>query len=190
MSDLYQRNIKNEILELLEQKGPLTIQQIAEQLDVLKSMCKTCVNNLVEEEKLFRIQAKNSGRMYYALCKGGYTAEEYKNLRDVIVEENVDAKDAYEELSEKIQKIDNNVNGFYANMISIISIFAAIFALITVNANIAFELTKENLQGVFVGIMVINLFVVACIIALLVCVRFIIINPILGKKKQRKSERG
>lgn len=190
MSDLHQRDIENEILELLEQKGSLTIRQIAEQLNIAQSTCTMRLKKLGEEGKLLQISAKNSGKTYYALSKGGFTAEEHDNLRDVIVKENIDTKDAYEVLSEKIEKIDNNVNGLYANMISIISILVAIFALITVNANIAFELTQENLQGVFVGIIAINVFVVICIIALLICVKLIIINPMLGKKGKKKSKRG
>ncbi|HIW82639.1 MAG TPA: winged helix-turn-helix domain-containing protein [Candidatus Acetatifactor stercoripullorum] len=190
MSDLHQRDIENEILDILEEKGPLTTRQIVEQLNIAQSTCEMRLRKFVEEGKLLRISAKNSGKIYFALSKGGFTAEEYDNLRDVIVKDTVDTKDAYEVLSEKIARIDDNVNGLFANMISIISILVAIFALITVNANIAFELTQENLQGVFVGIIAINVFVVICIVVLLICVKLIIINPMLGKKRKKKSKRG
>ena len=78
----------------------------------------------------------------------------------------------------------------YQNIISIISVFVAIFALITVNANITFELTKQNMCDVFWGIIVVNVFVVICIMILLVATRIFIINPLLGKGKKKKDERG
>lgn len=184
MNKLHQRDIENEILELLKQKDFLPIKKIAEQLNITQSLCNTCIKELVEQEKLIKIPAKNSGQLYYAVHKGGITAEEFNNLRDVIVKDTVDVKDAYEELSEEIEKIGDSVNGLYANMISIISIFVAIFALIIVNANIAFKLTQENKQDIFIGIIITNIFVVVCIIALLVSVKFIIINPILRRKKR------
>ena len=66
-------------------------------------------------------------------------------------------------------------------MISIISVFVAIFALITVNANISFKLTTYNMNEVFWGIIVVNIFVMLCIIALLLAVRLLIINKLTGK---------
>lgn len=105
-----------------------------------------------------------------------------------IAKETVEVKDTYEELEKKYEKINKNVNGIYANIISIISIFVAIFALITVNANIAFKLTEENMANVFKSIITINIFVVICIIVLLLIVRFVIIEPLLnGTKKDKKS---
>lgn len=111
-------------------------------------------------------------------------------MRKVIKEETVNAKDAYDDLAEKYDEVSKNVNGLYANIISIISVFVAIFALITVNANITFELTKQNMCDVFWGIIVVNVFVVICIMILLVATRIFIINPLLGKGKKKKDERG
>lgn len=68
--------------------------------------------------------------------------------------------------------------------------FVAIFALITVNANITFELTQQNMCNVFWGIIVVNVFVVICIVILLGATRILIINPLLGKSKKKKDERG
>lgn len=66
----------------------------------------------------------------------------------------------------------------YADLIGIISIFVAIFALITVNANIAFKLTTTNMNEIFWGIIFMNVFVVICILALLGGVRILIINKL------------
>lgn len=93
-------------------------------------------------------------------------------------------------MEEKYDEVSKNVNGLYANIISIISVFVAIFALITVNANITFKLTQENVYDVFWGIIEVNIFVVICIVILLVVTRVLIINPLLGKNKKKKDKRG
>ena len=112
-----------------------------------------------------------------------YTAE--VTAPESTAKDTIDARDSYEDLSNDMAKMKENVNGLYANLISIIAVFVAIFALITVNANIAFELTKENMCDVFRGIIAVNIFVVVCIIALLIATRLIIINPIINGKKKK-----
>ena len=47
------------------------------------------------------------------------------------------------------------------------------------------ELTKENMRDVFWGIIVINLFVIVCIITLLIATKLIIIDPIIKRKKKK-----
>ena len=111
-------------------------------------------------------------------------------MHSEIAKETVNVKDAYEDLKEKYDEVNKNVNGLYANIISVISVFVAIFALITVNANITFELTTKNMYDVFWGIVKINIFVVICIIVLLGATRILIINPLLGKNRKKKDKRG
>ena len=62
-------------------------------------------------------------------------------------------------------------------------IFVAVFAFIAVNSNITFELTQSNQSNIFWGIVVINIFVAVCIIALLFTLKFFIIRPL--KKRRR-----
>lgn len=167
----------------------MTVANISEELRISKATCKECLNQLIEKKEVYSLKAKNSGRIYYAIDEG-MTVDDLENMRKVIKEETVNAKDAYDDLAEKYDEVSKNVNGLYANIISIISVFVAIFALITVNANITFELTKQNMCDVFWGIIVVNVFVVICIMILLVATRIFIINPLLGKGKKKKDERG
>lgn len=193
MSDAYPRNIENEIVELLKEKEPLSLNQLAEELNTSQHACIYFLRKLVDEEKVIKLPVPNSGRIYYILNKKA-TWNDISNMHMEVAKETVKAKDDYEDLKDKMDKINDNVNGIYANMISIISIIVAIFALITVNANIAFELSQENVCDVFRGIIAVNIFVVVCIIVLLIGIRLILINPMLGKKKKekkdKKSERG
>lgn len=184
MSDIDKR-----IEEIVREKGPITFVNIGKELDLDIAIASIGIslNRLVAEGRISKLEAKNSGNIYYYVQRAA-TFNDVSNMHKEIAKETVEVKDTYEELEKKYEKINKNVNGIYANIISIISIFVAIFALITVNANIAFKLTEENMANVFKGIITINIFVVICIIVLLFMVRFVIIEPLLnGTKKDKKS---
>lgn len=187
--------LNTKIINYLEKSlSPMTAVSMSHDLNeslnnIERALGELEVGNLVEK---IIPKNKNSNRIYYALKRNSFNGIDEKNVsnnekavnavKSAIVQETVDVKDGYEDLSEKIERVDKNVNGLYANIISIMSIFVAIFALITVNANIVFKLTQEDMQAVFLGIITINVFVVICILALLMGVRRIIINPLIGKK--------
>ncbi|MDE7177075.1 MAG: hypothetical protein K2O59_04605 [Lachnospiraceae bacterium] len=193
-----------QILEYLgECVSPMTVESISNKFNCSKQEMQRALDELMVGEKVKKITPENSntGRVYYTV-RGEKTAisdeNEKTNLdngetreKAVVDQAIVNAKDYYEELTDnykdltvKIEGIDKNVNGIYVNIISMMAIFVAIFALITVNANIVFTLTEENAKNVFDGIIAINIFVVICILVLLIGVRLFIINPLL-KKKQR-----
>ena len=187
--------LNTKIINYLEKSlSPMTAVSMSHDLNeslnnIERALGELEVGNLVEK---IIPKNKNSNRIYYAVKRNSFNGIDEKNVsnnekavnavKSAIAQETVDVKDGYEDLSEKIERVDKNVNGLYANIISIMSIFVAIFALITVNANIVFKLTQEDMQAVFLGIITINVFVVICILALLMGVRRIIINPLIGKK--------
>lgn len=183
MGEKYIEYMRNQILKLLEE--PRRLEEISEKLCVSKASCFRTLAELIEQDKVMQISLGNRGTYY--IIKKKAISDNVSDLNATIVKETVVAKDNYENLKKKVEKIDTNVNGLYANIISIMSIFVAIFALIAVNANIAFELTEQNMQGVFCGIIGVNLLVVVCMIILLVVVRIIIIKPLLGKKEKHKK---
>ena len=89
-----------------------------------------------------------------------------------------DLIETQDEVKEQVESAIKDIRKLYADLIGIVSIFVAIFALITVNANIAFKLTTTNMNEIFWGIIVMNVFVVLCIIALLGAVRKLIIDKL------------
>ena len=141
---------------------------------------------MIDKKIVYSFKTKNGRKTYYSI-EEHTTVNDIENMRKVVKEETVNAKDAYDDLEEKYNEVNKNINGLYANIISIISVFVAIFALITVNANITFTLTTQNMYDVFWGIVKINIFVVICIIAMLGATRILIINPLLGKSKKKKE---
>lgn len=180
-------NLEEKILQFLQEaKEPKSYKEIEQTLLGYSLVSvKTALTKLVDEQKVLKIGTTRN--IYYSIDKKT-TWEDVSNMYNEIAKETVMTKDNYADLREDIEKIDTNVNGIYANIISIMSIFVAIFALITVNANIVFKLTQENMCQVFLGVILVNIFVVICIIALLAGIRLIIINPLLGKRNGNKEK--
>lgn len=184
-----------QILQYLgECVSPMTMESISDKFLRPKQEVQRALDELMAGEKVKKITPENSntGRVYYTV-RGEKTAisdenektnldNEETRVKAVVDQVIVNAKDYYEDLTVKIEGIDKYVNGIYVNIISMMAIFVAIFALITVNANIVFTLTEENAKNVFYGIIAMNIFVVICIIVLLFGVKFIIIKPLLDKK--------
>ena len=183
------RDIGEEIQQLLKISPAMTSTNISEQLGISRATCIICLNDLIDKKIVYSFKTKNGEKTYYSI-EEDTTVNDWENIRKVVKEETVNAKDTYDDLEEKYDEVSKNINGLYANIISIISVFVAIFALITVNANITFKLTQENMYDVFWGIIEVNIFVVICIVILLVVTRVLIINPLLGKNKKKKDKRG
>lgn len=89
----------------------------------------------------------------------------------------------HEELSGSFEKMENDIKDLYANILTLMGIFVAVFAFIAVNSNITFELTQSNQADIFWGIVEINVFVAICIIVLLFTLKLFIIKPL---KKGRR----
>ena len=89
-----------------------------------------------------------------------------------------DLIETQDEVKEQVESAIKDIRKLYADLIGIVSIFVAIFALITVNANIAFKLTTTNMNEIFFGIIAMNIFVVICIVILLYAVRKMIIDKL------------
>lgn len=185
-----EKSLNDQIIDFLkEASSPMTLDSIAENFDVSQYRATRSLDELMSGGKIIEIIPENkpNGRKYYTVEKEkpeDTIHTTYSKAEKTIVQETVNIKDNYKDLDEKIEQINKNVNGLYANIIAIMSVFVCIFALITVNANITFQLTQENMQRIFVGIVVVNILIVACIIALLVGIRVILINPLIGKGKK------
>lgn len=179
-----QRKIDDICQFLVEQKRPIAFRDIAEYGNLSQVSTANILQKLESEHKVSKTKTDRS--MYY-MANISMEAEDLDNLHTIIQLDTVQAKDDYEIIAEKMEKVEKNVNLLYANIISIIAIFVAIFSLITVNANIAFKVTEENLNGVFQGIIFLNAFVVVCIVILIMAVRIVLINPLIEKKKKRRK---
>lgn len=73
------------------------------------------------------------------------------NRMGYIAEISNDLKMQQDIVEKQVKSAVMDIKKLYADLIGIVSIFVAIFALITVNANIAFKLTTANMNEIFWG---------------------------------------
>lgn len=183
------------LLDYLEKApSPLTIGTISRDLGRTKTTTQIAIDEIMQSGKIKEIVPDgNSGEKYYVIRNINFTKcigeeekdESMKNDEPVIndIEQKlVNALDKYDNLTKQIDNSQEQLKSIYANIISLMSIFVSIFALITINSNIIFKITQENLDNVFWGIIRVNIFVVCCILALLIGVRYIILGC-LSKSK-------
>lgn len=91
-----------------------------------------------------------------------------------------------EALKEAVNKTQSDFGQLYANILTLMGIFVALFAFIAVNANITFELTQENYVDIFWGIIKVNIFVAICIFVLVLSLKLFVIKPLIKHKKEGK----
>ena len=102
MSDIDKR-----IEEIVREKGPITLVNICKELDldIAISSIRISLNRLVEEGQISKLEAKNSGNIYYYAPRGA-TFSDVSNMHKEIAKETVEVKDTYEELEKKYEKIN------------------------------------------------------------------------------------
>lgn len=164
-----EKTIQEKILNLLRELSPLTLEELAEILTVHIDVIKRELNSLIKQEMVYQ-----DGEGFYANTR--YRLENIDELQKETKEINEAYKKELKRLKKRSSEIEYKINNIYLNLISLMSIFVAIFSLIVTNANITFKLTQENMSEVFEGIIITNLFIVLCIIILLIGIRVLIIN--------------
>ena len=171
---------KERILEYIKDNGPVSGKEISEYVDVSMASISRAIQKLIDEGKISKVGGTR--RVFYVV-PDGITYAEMQDLKQILSKETAKAKDSRLDIEDRVKELTKSVNGFYANIISLMSVFVAIFALITVNANIAVSFLKDNIWDGVAAVATINGIVVFCIIVMLVFVRIIIISPLLKVEK-------
>ena len=173
---------EKKIVKALEKSTALSLGELRRQSGMSMQATVNAVQSL-KANGIVKRQGTQNGA-YYFLAKITYgqfeTGEVFSNAV-------INAKATNEILEKKVEQVRGEMKSLYANIISLMGIFVSIFALIVVNANITFSLTSENMREVFWGIIVMNVVVVVCILALLIGIRFILIGKLLKKDDNKDS---
>ena len=89
-----------------------------------------------------------------------------------------------ENATEKIEDIRGELKKIYVNLITLMSIFIAVFSLVIVNSNIIFKITEKNINKFIFQIICVNLSVCLSMIIFILLIRLIVINPLIRNKKK------
>lgn len=154
---------------------PASVSEITEATGLSRPSVLSALNTLVKEGTLEKVQ---SGKTAYFQMSSAEKSDEEKNLEKRFVELDEALNEKITKHDQRIAQIEKETEHIYANMISIMGVFVAIFALIVINANtIAGTISQEEkICSALLKLIVLNLPVVVCIIALLIGIRFIILR--------------
>lgn len=176
------KSLHEQIMNLFDTiKCPLTLTTISNSLNYSHASTIRTLQELIKAGKVKELTPENnSAEKYYMPTDPLFLSTSSPNHESVtlknIEQKLVNTLSKYNELSKEIENSQKQLKSIYANIISIMSIFVSIFALITVNGNIVFSITQENLTNYISGIILVNIFVIICIISLLLAIKFLIIN--------------
>lgn len=90
--------------------------------------------------------------------------------------------DLIEEVEHVATSVENKQKSLYAEVISLMGIFVAIFSLIVINANLVQAIAEKTVQEIISICIIVNGCTVVAIFVLLLFIRYLIINK-LNKKK-------
>lgn len=169
-----------QIIDLIsESKEPLSVMEIAEQLNITMSLTYNSLRSLIDKNDIIEVTGKNNK---FYISNKGTTHSDLSNMNRVIMQKTAYAKDNYEDLKEKFINIESKMNHLYANIITLMGIFVAIFSLINSNAKVVFDLTQttNNVWDITISVIIMNLVTIISITILLIGVYCI------TKNKKRK----
>ena len=118
------KSAEERILDLLNEKAPMTIRKIAEETSMSHSTCARVLAKLCEEDKIVKIQGSSSGRAYYLMNREA-TVADVSNMHIEIAKDTIDAvflsidifeTEDYSKLDE-IELLESNVDNYEKELI-------------------------------------------------------------------------
>ena len=127
---------------LISAEEPKSISDICTELEISRVSASRGINNLVNNGKIITVGAAK--RKYFIANNQGVTAADYDKLKTKSLEILVPAKAASDEAKEEIDALRKEIKNMYANMISIMAVFVAIFSIVFAGGNFLFQSVNET----------------------------------------------
>lgn len=134
--------MEDKILDYLKNSDePKSVDDILKELDMSKRSAVSAINDLVKDGKIVSVGAAK--RTYFIANNQGVTADDYGKLKTRSLEILVPVKATSDEAKEEIQTLRKEIKNMYANMISIMAVFVAIFSIVFSGGNFLFQSVNE-----------------------------------------------
>lgn len=200
---------EEKVLELIECKGRITIKEISEELGIGIITANRIVYGLMAKGEIREVSTSR-GKSYALSLKnskvlkndvnpeidgnmGGNKGKDTEDSRESNIYKIEDsiykAEDNAHNVEEEIDRVKEQVGRIYVDLISLMSIFVAVFSLISVNSNIVMKITEENIHNVILTTAIVNISVCACLCLFVLLIRLIVFIPIKEKKIKEKKKR-
>ncbi len=181
-------DIKVKVLEYIEQAdGPVSAMEISEALGITRGAVHNALSYLIDNNKV--IQNKTGTRKvgYYISKASDPSVNEIRQDRVDYASEH---REEIERLEARINEVEEKEKRFYSEMVSIMAIFVAIFALIITNVDIINNSVTMNMSNceLFKRVLIIDIPVVVSIIVLMLMVKVVTRSKSKKSKKRKDKE--
>lgn len=175
-------DIERKILQVITMLNrPVTIQEVAYELGIHLHIANNAFRELLNKGNVIAFTPANSRNKYYAAANSKEAIEQTLAQKYVDLIEPLEKK--FEEVKQEQEKLNSQLHGVYAQIITLMGIFVAIFALIIINVNAIGELTSTiaNPWELCKALAILNIPLVISLVILTLLIRLVIKPP---KKKK------
>ena len=159
---------------------PVTAQEIAYELNISLHTVNSLFRKLVEKGNLVKYSTSNNRSTYYAVANSKEAIDQALSQKYVDMIAPLEKK--FDEIKEAQEKLDVQLQGVYAQIITLMGIFVAVFALVIVNVNAIGEFTRSitDICELCKALAILNIPLVISLAALMLFIKLFIKPP---KKK-------
>ena len=160
---------------------PVTIQEVAYELGIHLHIANNAFRELLNKGNIIAFTPANSRNKYYAVANSKEAIEQTLAQKYVDLIEPLEQQ--FEEVKQEQEKLNSQLHGIYAQIITLMGIFVAIFALIIINVNAIGEFTSTiaNPWELCKTLAILNIPLVISLTILTLLIRLVITPP---KKKK------
>ncbi len=179
--DTFLTDMERKVLEVISiYNRPVTVREIAEEINMPQQEILRLFKHLLKKGNIVEYSSEHGKQRYYSptLSKTGLDAvlsQKYADFAGSLEKQYAEVKAENENLRQQIEKM-------YANILTLMGIFVAIFSLIIINVDAigSFITTADNSDALFLSLLKLNIPLVISIAVLLVLIK------ILFSPKQKK----
>ena len=132
--DKFLNELERKILQVIMMYNrPVTVREVADELAISFSKTSRLFYDLVEKGNLVVFSSSNHRSKYYAVSNSKEAIDKTLSQKYVDLIEPLEKK--YEEIKLEQAKLTEQLNGVYVQLITLMGIFVAIFALIIINVS-------------------------------------------------------
>ena len=183
----YQYGFEDKILRLMEvYDRPVTAAEIAQEFDMPQKRINEALIRLEKDSKVVAFINKHNRYTYFALNAGSSQYENALTQKYISLTEGLEEK--YKKVDKRNQELEKRINSLYANILTLMGIFVALFALIVINVQAinTYVTSLDSVKEMFLFALLLNIPLVISIVVLLIVSRLVIKS--FDFKKAKKDD--
>lgn len=160
---------------------PITIREISDELDLPSMITKDILDSLLEKGNIVAFSSERGKYQYYASVssKEGINALFAQKYADIAG----GLESQYKEVKEENEKLKKQIDALYANILTLMGIFIAIFALIVINIEAIgnFVSKIQSSDELYWALLKINIPLLVSLVVLILLIKWLLL-PKSSKK--------